>query len=195
MTFSSRAQFEAAVAGGLTVEDFTDTFHFPISTGELNSTTNLPAIGITPGMIKPGVTYSTPVGSGNFFNINFGGLYSGGFLDGAQGQVLTVKFDSATSALGFDAGGLGANGFDITLKFVDNSLQTLSYNYPTAPQFFGFQSNGLKIDSAILANTGSGGKGFDLDKFTFAPASVPEPATGMLALFGFYSLLNARRRR
>ena len=51
--FSSSALFNAAVGGSPTVETFGDTARFPISTGVLNSSTNLvvstgPAI--TPGL-------------------------------------------------------------------------------------------------------------------------------------------------
>ena len=96
--FTDRSTFDSAV-GSTTVEDFTDDSHFPIATGVLNSSTNL-AVGngspIIPGMIQPGVTYSTTV-SGNAsvydFNIDAGGGFTGGFLDSlvqpTSGRVLT----------------------------------------------------------------------------------------------------------
>ncbi len=105
--------FDAAVAGPLTVEDFTPTSHFPISTGVLNTLTDLPAIGIYPGDILPGVTYSTNVDSKgasfNEFNIDGGGSgFSGGFLDSLNllsNRSLTASFDSPVEAFGFDTNG------------------------------------------------------------------------------------------
>ena len=70
-THTDRATFEAAAGVPLTVEDFTDTAHFPITSGVLNSLTT--DAGLQPGDIEEGVTYSTPVGQGNFFNIDAGG--------------------------------------------------------------------------------------------------------------------------
>jgi hypothetical protein len=71
--YSDRATFMADT-GATTVEDFGTTAHFPISTGILNWQTNLPNIGLTPGTILPGVTYSTQIGTGCcFFNIDVGG--------------------------------------------------------------------------------------------------------------------------
>jgi hypothetical protein len=75
-SYTDRTSFNTAVAVPLTVEDFTSSYHLPITTGVLNSSTNLVVSGgspITPGLIQPGVTYSTPIGTGDFFNIDFGG--------------------------------------------------------------------------------------------------------------------------
>jgi hypothetical protein len=57
-TYNDRDGFKTALTGvNLTVEDFTGPDHFPISTGILNSATNLPEIGLSAGDIQPGVTY------------------------------------------------------------------------------------------------------------------------------------------
>lgn len=47
----------------------------------LRAATDLPMIGIAPGDIVAGVTFSTPIGAGNFFNIDGGGAFAGGILD------------------------------------------------------------------------------------------------------------------
>lgn len=59
-----------------------------------------------PGDILPGVTYSTaPCYTGSAcLNIDGGGGYAGGFLDSLfnDGRALTIDFDDAQSAFGFD---------------------------------------------------------------------------------------------
>ncbi len=90
---SDRSTFNAAV-GTNSTDTFGPTDAFPISTGILNSSTNLTtATGgpILPGLIQPGVTYSTPIGTGFFFNIDAGGGFDGeAFLDGGLGSLLTA---------------------------------------------------------------------------------------------------------
>ena len=64
-TYSDRTAFDSAVGSPLTVETFTSSYHYPISTGVLNSSTNLIVANgspILPGDIQPGVTYSTAIG-------------------------------------------------------------------------------------------------------------------------------------
>jgi hypothetical protein len=95
------------------VEDFTSTSHFPIPPGFLNSFTDLPAIGLYPGDILPGVTYSTNVdsnsSSSNEFNIDGGGGgFAGGFLDSlnlGSSRPLTVTSVSPVQGFGFDTNG------------------------------------------------------------------------------------------
>jgi hypothetical protein len=197
--YNDRASFEAAALTPLTVEDFTDTSHFPISTGVLNSHTNLPDIGIFPGDIEAGVTYSTPIGSGNFFNIDAGGGYTGGFLDGFEPseREVTVDFhhDDPNSArnvyaFGFDIGSLGASDFDVFINFSNGSQQHFNYAYPDTVSFFGFQSDAQDISSVVVGNNG-GFFGFDFDNFTYDTV----PAPGSAAVLALSGLLAARRRR
>lgn len=102
-TYNNLTSFNTAVGAlSITVEDFTSTAHFPINSGVLNSATN--EAGITPGTIKSGVTYLTPLpGSGIFFNIDAGGGFDGGFLDTLdRNRVLTITFDNDIQYFGFD---------------------------------------------------------------------------------------------
>ncbi len=174
--YSNRPAFEAAAGGPLTVEDFTPTFHFPITTGVLNSETNLPGIGIFPGTIQEGVTYSTPVGSGNFFNIDAGGGYTGGFLDGfnPSDREVTLKFHTsdpntprAIRAFGFDIGSLGSTDFDVFISFSSGPMQHFNHAYPGSITFFGFVSDASDITQVVIGNNG-GFFGFDFDNFTYS---------------------------
>ena len=198
-TYFDRPSFEAAAPTVLIVEDFTDTFHFPITTGILNSETNLPGIGIFPGTIQPGVTYSTEIGQGNFFNIDAGGGYTGGFLDGFNPSDREVKVafhaDDPNSprsiyAFGFDIGSLGAADFDVKISFSDGTQQDFNFAYPGSLQFFGFQSDARDIASVVIGNNG-GFFGFDFDNFTYDRV----PAPGAAVLLGLGGLVAARRRR
>jgi hypothetical protein len=202
-TFSDRPTFDAAV-GPTTLETFTNTFHFPISSGVLNSLTNdATASGppILPGDIQPGVTYSTPVGSGNFFNIDAGANFTGGFLDTVTGNgPLTITFDSPVRAFGFDTNALVGSSMTVTINGGTPFANTL----PVAPtfnmQFFGFESGAQDITSVTLFSPGS--VSFAIDNFVFPaggtpPPPVPEP--GSVALLIGMGLSGAgflaRRRR
>jgi hypothetical protein len=61
-TYTDATAFGTAV-GAVSVDDVTSTSHFPILGLMLNSFTDLPGIGIAPGDILPGVTYSTDIGA------------------------------------------------------------------------------------------------------------------------------------
>jgi MYXO-CTERM domain-containing protein len=198
-TYFDRPSYEADAVAGQIVEDFTDTFHFPISTGILNSETNLPDIGLFPGMIEVGATYSTEIGQGNFFNIDAGGGYTGGFLDGFEPSDREVKVafhledpnvPRNVNAFGFDIGSLGAADFDVKITFADGSQQDFNFAYPDDPSFFGFQSDAQDIASVVIGNNG-GFFAFDFDNFTYD--RVPTP--GAAALLGLGGLVAARRRR
>jgi MYXO-CTERM domain-containing protein len=197
--YTDRASFEAAANTPLTVEDFTDGPHFPIRTGILNSHTNLPEIGLFPGDIEAGVTYSTPIGNGNFFNIDAGGGYTGGFLDGFEpsDREVTVDFhfDDPNDlrnvyAFGFDIGSLGSTDFDVRIFFANGTSQHFNFPYPDTISFFGFQSDARDITSVVIGNNG-GFFGFDFDNFTYDEV----PAPGALAVLGLGGLVAARRRR
>lgn len=198
-TFGSLAGYQAAIgAAPETFEDFTSTSHFPITTGVLNSATNLPGIGVVPGTIQAGVTYSTSIGTGNFFNIDAGGGFNGGFLDGFEpsNRVLNITFDSAAGAFGFVTNTLMQN-FDITINFTSGSAYTGNFSVAGGGlEFFGFQSSLQDITSIIVDGNGSF-FGFALDDFRFTGASgggqVPEPVG--LAFLGFAALLVCGRRK
>ncbi len=202
-TYTDRTTFNNSVGVPLTVEDFTDTFHFPISTGVLNAETNLPDIGILPGDIQAGVTYSTPIGTGNFFNIDAGGGYTGGFLDGfnPSDREVTIDFWNSSSsdarpisAFGFDLGSLGSSDFDVLISFSSGPDQLFNNVYPNSLSFFGFQSDATDITQVVIGNNG-GFFGFDFDNFTFdSPRAIPEPSSLLLGALCSLGLLVRRKR-
>jgi hypothetical protein len=191
--FTDRSAFEAAT-GATTVEDFTSGPHFPITSGILNSSTNeVVAVGtpIVPGTILPGVTYSTPVGTGNFFNIDLGGRFDGGFLDTVTGpRVLTITFDAAQNGFGFDTNEL-MGAFTVVINGAD--VENFSAVSSSTPTFFGFESSSRNILTATIAGD-SRFVGFAIDNFTY---SIPEPSTWAMMLIGFAGLghLGYRRAR
>ena len=209
--FSSRSAFQTAVGGPVTVETFTSSFHYPISTGVLNSATNL-VVGsgtpILPGDIQPGVTYSTAIGSGNFFNIDLGGSGSlpGGFLDGFDrvgSPVLTTTFAGPVSGFGFDTNSFMGTLVSIDIKFASGPDFTGVFSVAQSQniQFFGFLSDSKDITSAQILGIGPF-FAFALDNFTFSSTDpvnpVPEPATvgmaGTAAVVGLVVWFRKRRR-
>jgi hypothetical protein len=189
-TYTDVTTFNAAV-GPTTLEDFTTTSHFPISTGVLNSSTNLPGIGITPGTILPGVTYSTAIGTGNFFNIDAGANFTGGFLDTVTGGApLTVTFDLPEAAFGYLTNGFGGTAQTVVINFSDSSPQTFNYTEASNNNlaFTGFQSSSADITGFTLEGTGAfsnANPAFAIDNFQFggaAAVSTPEPGTLTLLL-------------
>jgi len=198
ITFSSLSGFNTAIgAGPVTVEDFTSSNHFPIITGILNSLTNLVVTSgpaITPGLIQPGVTYSTPVGSGNFFNIDSGGGFTGGFLDTVTSNgPLTITFAGPVSAFGFDTSTIVGPSFAITINFTSGSPYTNTFStVSTVPSFYGFQSTSTNISSVIVGG-GTTQFTFAIDNFRFT--SVPEPGTVWLMGGGVALLAVLYRRR
>lgn len=201
-TFFNRSAFQDA-APLQAVEDFTGSTHFPISTGVLNSETNLPEIGLFPGMIEPGVTYSTPIGESFFFNIDSGGGYpDGGFLDGFEtDREVTMVFHMNDPGVartiygfGFEIGSLGATDFDVKVKFADGSEQAFNYPYPESTEFFGFLSDAQDIASVVVG-CNNGFFGFDFDNFTYDTVRTGgcEPDlddNGVLDLFDFLAFTN-----
>jgi hypothetical protein len=200
--FTDRPSFVSAVGGPLTVEDFTDTVHLAISTGVLNSSTDLvveEGPPIRPGDIEPGVTYSTTVLTGRFFNIDFGGGFEGGFLDGQiPGDPLTITFDGPVSAFGFDTNFFMGDNYDLTIGFISdpNFVQNFAVSPTIDLQFFGFQSDRTDILSSIIEGNRVGALTFALDNFSFTPPSaVPEPSTLILVSIGAVMVLASRWRR
>jgi hypothetical protein len=203
--FTDRPSFVSAVGGPLIVEDFTDTFHFPISTGVLNSTTDLVVTNgppIRPGDIKPGVTYSTAIGTSFFFNIDAGGGFEGGFLDGfnqPNGNPLAITFDGPVSVFGFDTNSLMGNNYNLTIGFASDPsfVQNFTISPTQTLQFFGFQSDRTDILSTVIEGDRLFPFAFALDNFSFTPTSdVPEPSTVILCSIGVVIMvLGSRWRR
>ncbi len=201
--YGNRATFDAAV-GPTTLEDFTPDNHFPISTGVLNSATNLPGIGITPGLIQAGVTYSAPINTGtnNEFNIDSGGGFSGGFLDtlllGSGSRPITVTFDGPVRAFGFDTSNLGGSTKSIQINFSSGSPFLASLDLSAGGLlFFGFESDAQDIESVVLAYNSPNPFGAILDNFAFTEtglADVPEPSTLGLATAALALSALLRRR-
>ncbi len=172
--YGDRADFNDAT-GTRVVEDFTDTSHFPITSGVLNDQTS--EAGLNPGDIQSGATYSTPIGQGFFFNIDSGGGFQGGFLDRlGPGEALTVDFDDAVGAIGFDTNFIMGQSFDITIVFSDNSMQALTRPVvqTEALAFFGFVSSAQDIASVVIAGD-SPNFSFAVDNFTFETQFAPRP--------------------
>jgi hypothetical protein len=203
--YNDRAAFEAALTAGFTVEEFLDSHHFPILSGILNSATNENTLNggpILPGDIKSGVTYSTPVGGHNFFNIDGGGGFEGGFLDGFDaGRMLTVTFDAPVGAFGFDTNRLMST-FDVKITFSNSSVYLGHFSSDSdLPEFFGFIAGDETIVSAEIGGA-VGTFGFALDNFTFGHVansgpvnSVPDASgTALLLASGLGALALARRR-
>jgi hypothetical protein len=199
--YFDQASFDTAVAGPLTVEDFTSTSHLPISTGVLNTFTNLPDIGIFPGDILAGVTYSTNVdansSSSNEFNIDGGGGgFTGGFLDSLNlgtNRPLSATFDSPVQAFGFDT--IGALGGTSQTIQIGDTLLTLTLPDSDTEFFFGFVSSSPDISSATLSSDGTSDAniyGFAADNFTFSQegaSGVPEASSFLLLLTGLGSIV------
>ena len=201
-TYTDLPTFTTAIgAVPVTVETFTASFHFPISTGVLNSATNLPAIGIVPGTIQPGVTYSTAIGTGNFFNIDGAGGFASPYLDTVTSVgPLTITFNGTASAFGFDTNTLMGSAFDIVINFTNATAYTNTIPLTSSsPTFYGFQSTSSNISSIVLVNNGVARSiSFAIDNFRFTNSNVsaiPEPGTVTLLGGGFIGLLLLHRRR
>jgi hypothetical protein len=200
-TYSDSTTFDTAIATPLYVENFGANASFPITTGVLNQYTSLVVADgppITPGEILPGVTYSTPIGSGNFFNIDFGGGYTGGFLDSVEDTLaLTVTFDKPTEGFGFNANSL-MGAFEVTVNRDDGASVSLNFAQAQAMNFYGFISSSTDITSLTVLGDSSTFS-FALDNFTYpvsaASSSVPDGGSSLTLLgFGLTGIALARRR-
>lgn len=203
--YTDTTSYDTAMGVPLYVEDFTNTDHYPITGGTLNSSTNVTVatgLPITPGTILPGVTYSTPVGTGSFFNIDAGLYFTGGFLDRTSGGsndnsnvALTTTFDQNVNGFGFLASPLMGTELSVNIQFASGANASFSsLGIPgTGTSFFGFVSNATDITSATIYGN-SQDRPFAIDNFTYPAYTTPEPSGVALMATGTLILLAFRRR-
>lgn len=195
-TFTDRATFDSNV-GTTTLENFTASPNFPIPGGSLSSTSSFGTL--LAGDIQAGATYTSPVGSGNYFNIDAGGGFVGGFLDGfnPSDRDLTITYSPLISAFGFETNSLMPN-FDITINFLTGTSYTSNFSLVgSGLQFFGFQSSATDIQSVVISGNNSF-FGFAIDNHVFGGTraqSVPEPATLALLGLGLLGMGLSRKKK
>lgn len=202
-TYNNSGAFDAAIGVPVSVEDFTSTYHFPLP-GPLNSSTNLPGIGLFAGDILPGVNYTVPVYTGNdIFNIDGSGGYTGGFLDGLGTYVgnaheaETTTFDALSGGFAFFTNDL-MGAFTVTVNFDDGPSAV--YNYDGSG-YYGFVSSSADITSMSVIGS-STVFNFDFDNFTFPTyggggggGSVPDTANTLILIgVAFLGFVGLRRR-
>jgi hypothetical protein len=210
--FADRATFEAGF-NSVSTEDFGDygssTSTLTIASGVLNASTSATngIVTVNPGDFVAGVTFSTPVGTAAFFNLDRNYFFSGMILSSLRGtstsyygtRDLTVSFDAPQAGFGFDTSIL-MRSFDVTINFASGPSQTFSYAFPTPavyaeyiPTFFGWESSAADITSVVIGSnlSSTSGLNFLVDNFSFAaatatpvPAALPLFASG-LGAFGF----------
>lgn len=186
--YTDYSSFASAMGVALSVEDFANSIHYPILSGTLNSATNTTVANgtaITPGMILPGVTYSTPIGTGNFFNIDEGLYFTGGFLDRTSGGsndnsnvALTTTFDQNVNGFGFLSSPLMGTALTVTIHFAsgpDANFSNISIPASGTTSFFGFVSNAADITSATIYGNDST-RPFTIDNFTYPTVAAPTVA-------------------
>lgn len=215
ITVSDRATVAAALGAQAVVETFGPDlapyyYASPIVSGTLDTNSNFtPSSGspIVPGMIKAGVTYSTPVGADYFFNIDNGGGFAGGFLNNASDPAaLTLAFDAPLAAFGFDTNNLGGDSLTVVLSFVGGGTDTETLAIPDTDAMtgFGFTSSAPDILGATIQSNGRtlsfARDSFAVDNVTFGAsvsASLPVMEPGSLGVLsmGLVSLGLIRRAR
>ena len=162
--FSDRAAFESGF-NSVTTEDFGDygssTSTLTIASGVLNASTSASngIVTVNPGDFVAGVTFSTPVGTGAFFNLDRNYFFSGMILSSLRStgtRDLTVSFDTPQAGFGLDTSYL-MRSFDVTINFASGPSQTFSYAFPTPatydeyiPTFFGWESSAADITSVVI---------------------------------------------
>jgi len=185
ITSLTRAQFQAAIGGGVTLQNF-DSLTAGTTLGTLNGVTYGASLG-TPLVTNHYLTTTNPNGLGST---------SIGFF--RSSETASFTFAAPISAFAIDVNTFASTdgGYTATLSTGD-TVKSIFEVFPNTStgQFVGFVTNGNFTSVTINANTGYS---YTLDTLIYGAASqvtkTPEPGAPALFGLGAFALGLARRR-